>query len=123
MGDRKIMNESFLTVKENKGKVAVVITVLLFLFGRFLGEQLTSNTNSTISEVVLDTEDLAGCCYDVGYGTLNKECCLNIHPGGTSGTMKRSKCPVGKRMGGGTKFKEGLTCEKFEEEWNANAKN
>jgi len=59
----------------------------------------------------------SGCCYNIGYGSMMKPCCQNPHDSmldATDGMITRSECPEGSRMGGATKFVEGMTCEEFE---------
>jgi len=56
-----------------------------------------------------------GCCYNKGYGAMMKPCCQSAHEYQPSNAMLgEAQCPVGDRMGGGTSFEEGVTCEEFE---------
>merc|ERR1719193_2456427 len=108
------MNQSIDMMQENKVKVAVVITVLLFLVSLFIGGQLAIITSGISLEVFHDPEKQHGCCYDVGLGYQMAECCHKPHLiAGGDGTMSKNNCPVENIIGGATKFEEGVTCPEF----------
>jgi len=63
----------------------------------------------------VEEEEDQGCCYNVGFGAMMKPCCQGAHDAQPeNGMLGESKCPVGNRMGGATRFESGVTCEEFE---------
>merc|ERR1719495_2721318 len=65
-----------------------------------------------------------GCCYNVGFGAMMAECCQSAHDlQPANGMLGAELCPTDNmRMGGETRFQEGVTCEEFEAmEWTMEA--
>lgn len=73
---------------------------------------------ATIKKPVTDDkDDKMGCCYNIGYGAKMVECCQSEHDNmkdAKDGMLGASKCPTDqKKIGGATKFVEGVSCTKF----------
>merc|ERR1719192_787906 len=57
-----------------------------------------------------------GCCYDVGYGAMMKECYQSMSSAHDGGLLQvgESECNTNGRMGGATVFAEGKSCDEFD---------
>merc|ERR1711971_510745 len=61
-----------------------------------------------------EPEEEMGCCYDVGRGSMMRDCCHElhgVHQGDVNSMVGESECPIGERRGGETRFSPGSCLE------------